>query len=76
MDCREYWIVDPRTKCVTVLIRDGDAWVEQVYRDDQQAQSLVLPGFAIRVLELWIDVEDDQPDPETANGAPESAKSA
>jgi Uma2 family endonuclease len=66
---REYWIVDPRTKCVTVLIRDGDAWVEPVYRDDQQAQSLVLPGFAIGVRELWIDIEDDQPDPETANGA-------
>ena len=51
-----------------VLIRDGDAWVEQVYRDDQQARSLVLPGFVVSVLDLWIDVEDDQPDPETANG--------
>jgi Uma2 family endonuclease len=65
---REYRIVDPETKCVTVLIRDGDAWVEQVYRADQQARSLVLPGFAVRVLDLWIDVEDDQPDTEMANG--------
>jgi Uma2 family endonuclease len=65
---REYWIVDPQTKCVTVLIRDGDAWVEQVYRDDQQAQSLVLPGFVVSVLDLWLEVEDDQPDSETANG--------
>ena len=45
---REYWIVDLPMKVVTVLIRDGDAWVEQVYRDDQHAVSLVLPGFAIR----------------------------
>jgi Uma2 family endonuclease len=64
----EYWIVDPERKCVTVLIRDGDAWVEQVYRDDQQARSLVLPGFAVSVCNLWIDVEDDQPESETANG--------
>ena len=46
---REYWIVDLQTKIVTVLIRDGDVWVEQVYRDDQQAVSVVLPGFAVRV---------------------------
>jgi Uma2 family endonuclease len=64
----EYWIVDPERKCVTVLIRDGDGWVEQVYRDDQQARSLVLPGFVVSVCDLWIDVEDDQPDSETANG--------
>jgi Uma2 family endonuclease len=30
----EYWIVDPETKCVTVLNREGEVWVEQVYRDD------------------------------------------
>ena len=65
---REYWIVDPQTKIVTVLIRDGDVWVEQVYRDDQQAVSLVLPGFAVRVPDLWPEVEDEQPDAETANG--------
>jgi Uma2 family endonuclease len=64
----EYWIVDPERKCVTVLIRDGDAWVEQVYRDDQQARSLVLPGFVVSVQDLWIGVEDDQLDTETANG--------
>jgi Uma2 family endonuclease len=65
---REYWIVDPMSKCVTVLIRDGDAWVEHVYREDQQARSLVLPGFVISVADLWTDVEDDQTDAETANG--------
>jgi Uma2 family endonuclease len=64
----EYWIVDPERKCVTVLIRDGDAWVEQVYREDQQARSLVLPGFVVSVQDLWVDVEDDPPDSETANG--------
>ena len=64
----EYWIVDLQTKTVTVLIRDGDIWVEQVYRDDQQAVSLALPGLAIRLPDLWPDVEDDQPDGETPDG--------
>lgn len=65
---REYWIVDLPMKVVTVLIRDGDAWVEQVYRDDQLAVSLVLPGFAIRVSDLWPAGEDEQSASETANG--------
>ncbi len=51
----EYWIVDPWEKMVTVLVRDGDAWREQVYRDDQLAEGLVLPGFALRVSDLWSD---------------------
>jgi Uma2 family endonuclease len=65
---REYWVVDPEMKCVTVLIRDGDVWVERVYRDDQQARSLVLPGFVVSVPDLWIDIEDDEPDTQTVNG--------
>jgi Uma2 family endonuclease len=65
---REYWIVDLQTRIVTVLIRDGDVWVEQVYRDDQQAVSVVLPGFAVRVMDLWPEVDHEQPDAEAANG--------
>ena len=66
---REYWIVDLQTRIVTVLIRDGDIWIEQVYRADQQAVSLVLPGFAVRLPDRWPEVEDEQPATETANGA-------
>ena len=57
---REYWTVDLQLKIVTVLIRDGDAWVERVYRDDQLAASLVLPGFTIRVSDLWPEDEDEE----------------
>jgi len=66
----EYWIVDPLERRVTVLTRRGDTWNEVVFRDDQVIGSLVLPGFATTVAELWIDVEedDDQVDP-GANGA-------
>jgi Uma2 family endonuclease len=68
---QEYWIVDPLKRQVTVLTRRGDAWSEAVFRDDQVIVSLVLPGFASTVAELWIDVEagneDDAADP-AANG--------
>jgi Uma2 family endonuclease len=65
---REYWIVDLQTRIVTVLVRDGDIWVEPIYRDDQQAVSVVLPGFAVRLPDLSPEVEDEQLDTETANG--------
>jgi Uma2 family endonuclease len=67
----EYWIVDPLERKVTVLTRRGDTWSEAVFRDDQVIASLVLPGFATTVAELWADVEDgDDEDPAdpAANG--------
>ncbi len=56
---REYWIVDLATRRVTVLTRDGDVWRERVHRGDEPIASLVLPGLALPVAELWLDVEDD-----------------
>jgi Uma2 family endonuclease len=56
---REYWIVDPIARCVTVLVRDGDAWVEHRFRDEQQARSTILPGLAISVSELWVEAEGE-----------------
>jgi Uma2 family endonuclease len=50
---REYWIVDPDLRRVAILVRDGDAWIERVVEDDGLAESLVLPGFAVRLSELW-----------------------
>jgi Uma2 family endonuclease len=50
---REYWIVDPQMKTVIVLTRDGDAWREKLYEGDQVAPSAVLPGFSLRVADLW-----------------------
>jgi len=58
----EYWIVDPLKHQVTVLSRRGDTWNEMVFRDEQVIVSLVLPGFATTVAELWIDVEEDDDD--------------
>jgi Uma2 family endonuclease len=55
----EYWIVDPLERKVTVLTRRGDIWAEVVFRDDQIIVSLVLPGFATTVAELWVGVDED-----------------
>jgi Uma2 family endonuclease len=53
---REYWIIDPIERRVTVLVRDGDAWAETVVADGAAA-SVVLPGFVILVADLWAGAE-------------------
>lgn len=60
----EYWIVDRFAHRVTVLIRDGDAWVERVFVDGQVAEGFVLPGFAVPVLDIWAAIEDAGDDEE------------
>ena len=65
----EYWIVDPLERKVTVLTRDGDTWSEAVYRDEQVIVSLVLPGFATTVAELWADVDEVEDDDAADVGA-------
>ena len=48
---------------VTSTIRIGPA-----DHGRSQAVSLVLPGFTVRLLDLWPEVEDDHADSEAANG--------
>jgi Uma2 family endonuclease len=54
----EYWIVDPEIRRVTILVRDGDIWVERVVEGEQIAESAVLQGFTVRLAELWAVAED------------------
>jgi Uma2 family endonuclease len=58
----EYWIVDRFDRKVTLLSRNGDTRDEAVFRDDQRLASIVLPGFATTVTDLWADVVDDNAD--------------
>jgi Uma2 family endonuclease len=49
----EYWIIDPMARCATILVRDGDVWVEMIRRDGEVATSQILPGFDVPVATLW-----------------------
>ena len=55
----EYWIVDPASRKVTVLTRNGDVWAERVFKDEQPIVSLVLPGFTTKVSGLWAQEEGE-----------------
>src|SRR5271166_4748690 len=57
---REYWIIDPYARSVTLLVRDGDVWVEQVCRDEEQGRSSILPGLSIDVADLWVETGDEE----------------
>jgi len=46
----EYWIVDPRTETVTVLVLQGEAYVEHgVFGRGAQATSVLLDGLTVEV---------------------------
>lgn len=50
----EYWIVDPRAKCITVLKLEGDAYAEHgVFIGGTKATSILLDGFAVAVDEVF-----------------------
>ncbi len=59
----EYWIVDPSGRKLTLLVRDGDAWVERVLQGDERIASVVLPGLAAKVEDLWANLDEYQDDP-------------
>ena len=60
---REYWIIDPHERRVTVLTRRGDSWAERVFLGEQAAEGLALPGFAVPIADLWAVAEDDEAEP-------------
>ena len=61
---QEYWIIDFLEKKMTLLARRGDTWVERPVVEGQPIPSLVLPGLAATVSDLWADL--DEYDPEEA----------
>ena len=48
----EYWIIDPLESTATFLVREGDAFVEQV-SSEHVYQSRVLEGFELDTRWLW-----------------------
>ncbi len=64
----EYWIVDPKIRQVTLLVRredgaEGAAWDEQIIPSEGVIVSGLLPGFAFRVAGLWVDADLNNDDP-------------
>ncbi len=60
----EYWIIDFLIRRFTLLARDGDSWREQILGGDQVIPSVVLPGLATTVNDLWLDLDYYDPDVE------------
>jgi Uma2 family endonuclease len=54
----EYWIIDLVIRKMTVLVRNGDVWVERPCVEGQPIPSLVLPGLAATVADLWVDLDE------------------
>lgn len=59
----EYWIVNPQTETITVLRLDQGSYVEfGVFGRGQQATSVLLPGFAVNVDDVFnVDSPPDDP---------------
>lgn len=58
---RGYWIVDPEMRRITLLVRreapEGEGWAERAFRDGEIVESPLLPGLAMAVSSLRIDVD-------------------
>lgn len=54
---REYWIVDPLLRQLTLLVRQGEGanatWAERVSKDGDGIDSAPLPGLAATVSDFW-----------------------
>ena len=51
---REYWIVDPRTRKITLLVLKGRSYVERgVFKDGRQVESSLLSGFSVDVTAVF-----------------------
>jgi Uma2 family endonuclease len=55
---KEYWIVDPRDRTITLLVLKGRAYAERgVHRGADEVKSQLLPGFAVRVADVFAAAE-------------------
>ena len=55
---KEYWTVDPRDRTITLLVLKGRAYDERgVHRGAHEVKSQLLPGFAVRVSDVFAAAE-------------------
>jgi Uma2 family endonuclease len=55
---REYWIIDPATRELRVLVRDADIWSELTFKEGTIYKTDLLVGLEVRLEEL-IGVSED-----------------
>ncbi len=54
---REYWIVDPKARSVTVLALSGDTYMQIPSGEDGAIQSRVLPGLTLTLAAVFARIE-------------------
>ena len=52
MGVREYWILDPKTRQMHALVRQGDVWEETIVPASGVYRTNLLPGLEVRPGEL------------------------
>ena len=56
---REYWIVDPSNRSITLLVLKGKTYSERgVFRDGEQVASVALPGWVLPVSPVFNSAND------------------
>ena len=51
---REYWIIDPTDRAITLLVLKARGYTERgVFKDGEQVESVLLPGFAVDVSSVF-----------------------
>lgn len=56
---REYWIVDRRSRAITLLVLKVRSYAERgVFRDGDEVESVALPGFRVDVSEVFESVDE------------------
>jgi len=50
---REYWVIDPDMKKVSVHIYDNGRYISSSYEDNDRIPVTILPGLEISLEELW-----------------------
>ncbi len=63
----EYWIIDLLLRKMTLLVRQGDIWVERPCVQGQPIPSLILTGLTATVDDLWVSLDEYE-----AESAPEN----
>ena len=50
---REYWIVDPDSKLVTLCVLDGDRYITKIYTEEDLIPSSIFDGLSINLKEIF-----------------------